>query len=283
MGMTANQQKPAGLFLSIATVLYGNDAAQVQRFCDSLSLSVQRLRSCIPVIRVELAVVDNAAAERGDCHARQFHQLPGIDEIHRILPDRNLGYGRAHNLCINPHSDVHLILNPDVYLDEDALVAGVGFLNRQPETGMVTPFGVDDHNQPLFLSKRYPTVLDFLLRGFAPAYIRRLFSHRLAHYEMQSEYLSQYPSDNVEIASGCCMLVRTALLRQLHGFCEEYFLYFEDFDLSVRLREHALITFVPQMKIVHDGGHAARKGWWHIRQFATAGYRFFSTHGWQWW
>lgn len=274
---------PELIYLSIATVLYRSDDAQLQRFRDCLVASVQRLRHERPVARVSLAVVDNAAAEDGDRFSRLFTRLPGIDALRFIQPDHNLGYGKAHNLCLHQGSDFHLILNPDVYLSADALLAGIDYLQAHPATGMVTPYGENDRGEPLFLSKRYPTVLDFLLRGFVPACLRHLFAERLAHYEMHREYLSDSPSDAVEIASGCCMLLRTALLHKLHGFSEAYFLYFEDFDLSVRLRQHALITLVPAMKIIHDGGHAARKGWWHIRQFSRAGFRFFSTHGWRYW
>lgn len=273
----------AAIYLSISTVLYRSDESQLLRFRDSLAASVRQLRDRKPVARVSMAVVDNAAAEDGDHHSRLFTRLPGIDAVRFIQPERNLGYGKAHNLCLHQGGDFHLILNPDVYLDPDALAAGIDYLQQHPATGMVTPYGTDNHGQPLFLCKRYPTVLDFLLRGFAPPALRKLFAVRLAHYEMHREYLAGVPCDDVEIASGCCMLLRTGLLHSVHGFCEDYFLYFEDFDLSVRLRQHAAISFVPQMKIIHDGGHAARKGWWHIRQFVRAGFRFFSSHGWRWW
>ncbi len=111
----------------------------------------------------------------------------------------------------------------------------------------MTPYGINDHGDPLFLSKSHPTVLDFLLRGFAPAVVRRVFTARLARYERREAYLGTMPDETVEIASGCCMLVRMPLLRQLGGFSEAYFLYFEDFDLSVRLRRAALIAFVPSI------------------------------------
>lgn len=280
--MPAESTPPEPVCLSIATVLYRSGDAQLQRFRDSLVASVQRLRAARPVARVSLTVVDNAAAEDGDRFSRLFTRLPGIDTLRFIQPDHNLGYGKAHNLCMHQGGDFHLILNPDVYLSAEALLAGIDYLHTHPATGMVTPYGENDRGEPLFLSKRYPTVLDFLLRGFVPLAVRQHFRQRLAHYEMHREYLANQPSDAVEIASGCCMLLRTSLLHKLHGFSEDYFLYFEDFDLSVRLREQAVITFVPQMKIVHDGGHAARKGWWHIQQFSRSGFRFFSQHGWRW-
>lgn len=280
MHTTNHQESP--IYLSIATVLYRSGRRQLEQFRDSLLSSVQQLRQARPVARVSLVIVDNAASEDGNQYSGMFITLPGIDAVRFIQPEKNLGYGPAHNLCMDQGGDYHLILNPDVYLAPDSLIAGLDFLRDNPDTGMVTPYGVNDHNEPLFLSKRYPSVLDFLLRGFVPPVFRKLFAQRLAHYEMHQEYLSATPCKQVEIASGCCMLLRTDLLHKLHGFCEDYFLYFEDFDLSVRLREQASIAFVPQMKIIHDGGHAARKGWWHIRQFSSSGRRFFSTHGWRW-
>ncbi len=286
-GMLYNPAMPdhnnhaAPVYLSISVVLYRNDSEQLLRFRQALVDSVAELRNARPVGKVSLAVVDNAASEEGDRHSRLFTALPGFDAIRFVQAEENLGYGRAHNRCFQQGCDFHLILNPDVYLAHDALRVGVDYLLSHPQTGVVTPYGENDAGQPLFLSKRYPSVLDFLLRGFAPQGLRRLFSQRLSHYEMHREYLSGEACDEVEIASGCCMLVRTELLQRLCGFREDYFLYFEDFDLSVRARQYARISYVPQMKIVHDGGHAARKGWWHIRQFAISGWRFFCTHGWR--
>ncbi len=281
-GRVSADQTASPIFLSISVVLYRNNTAQLLRFRNTLVNSIKQLRSVRSVARVSLAVVDNAAHEDGDLFSPLFTCAEGIDSVRFICPDKNLGYGSAHNLCMHQGSDYHLLLNPDVYLDVHALTAGLDYLLTHPQVGMATPYGTSKEGQPLFLCKRYPTVLSFILRGFAPTPLRHLFKKRLAHYEMRDEYLSQQACDNAEIASGCCMLVRTELLHALHGFSPDYFLYFEDFDLSMRLRAKALIAFVPAMRIVHDGGHASRKGWWHIQQFARSGYRFFSQHGWRW-
>lgn len=273
---------PAPLYLSMSVVLYHNEVLQLERFRAALVTAVASLRTQLPVAKVTLAVVDNAAAEGQSQLASLFARVPGFDAVRFIQAEYNLGYGRAHNRCLDQGADVHLILNPDVYLAPDALVEGVRYLDAHPHVGLVTPYGENDRGEPLFLSKRYPTVLDFLLRGFAPAAIRQWFSSRLARYEMRDTYLGNTPCDTIEIASGCCMLVRSSLLRQLGGFSEAYFLYFEDFDLSVRLRRLSAIAFVPSMKIVHEGGHAARKGWRHVYLFARSGFRFFHDNGWHW-
>jgi hypothetical protein len=79
------------------------------------------------------------------------------------------------------------------------------------------------------------------------------------------------------------MLCRRAALEQVGGFHPDYFLYFEDFDLSLRLATVTRLAYAPQVRIVHLGGHTARKGWRHIGLFLWAAVRFFRRHGWRWW
>ena len=71
-------------------------------------------------------------------------------------------------------------------------------------------------------------------------------------------------------------------MEEVGGFDEQYFLYFEDFDLSMRLRKFGRLMYVPSVRIVHHGGYAASKGWKHLRMFASSGFRFFRQHGWRW-
>ena len=79
------------------------------------------------------------------------------------------------------------------------------------------------------------------------------------------------------------MLARAEVLRALGGFSSRYFLYFEDFDLSLRLGRIAAIAYVPAVRIVHLGGEAARKGRLHQRLFLRSALTFFGSHGWKLW
>ena len=112
--------------------------------------------------------------------------------------------------------------------------------------------------------------------------LRRLFDSRLARYEYR-ELAQQQVATAVELISGCFMLCRTAALQQVGGFDERYFLYFEDFVLSLALGRIGELHHVPQCRITHHGGGAARKGWRHIVMFARSGWRFFNSNGWRWW
>jgi GT2 family glycosyltransferase len=48
------------------------------------------------------------------------------------------------------------------------------------------------------------------------------------------------------------------VLRAVGGFSPDYFVYFEDYDLSVRLGRRASLAFVPAVRITHAGGNTAR-------------------------
>ena len=114
-----------------------------------------------------------------------------------------------------------------------------------------------------------------------PKNFKKLFYKRLADYEMH-ELSETTPTKNIPIVSGCFMLCRSGVIESLSGFDPRYFLYFEDFNLSLRVGEISSIAFVPAVRIKHAGGGASKKGIHHIKLFIRSGYRFFSHHGWKW-
>jgi len=235
--------------------------------------------------RVSVVLVDNASGERyRDQVSRLVQDWPDADGFTlrcEWLPD-NRGYGHGHNTAMKSlASDVHLVLNPDVELETDTLRAGLSFLARNRDVVLVSPKVYGRGGEQEFLCKRYPSVLVLLLRGFAPRCIQRLFRRRLAAYEMRDVCGDDRPVE-VGIASGCFMLMRTPVLLEEGGFNERFFLYFEDFDLSLRLEHKGRLVFEPAMRIVHHGGYAASKGWQHLRYFISSGVLFFNRHGWRW-
>jgi GT2 family glycosyltransferase len=194
----------------------------------------------------------------------------------------NVGFGRGHNLGMRAaDAAVHLILNPDVEMDEDALDAGVRYLEAHPEAGAVMAAARDDDGERLYLAKSMPSVLALLLRGFAPAWLRSRFQGVLDRYEMRERdwTIEQFP---ILVAGGCFLLCRRSALDAVGAFDEGYFLYFEDYDLSMRLARTAPVGYSPAVRVIHHGGGAARKGWQHTLWFITSARRFFATHGWRW-
>ena len=146
---------------------------------------------------------------------------------------------------------------------------------------MLSPSAFDSNRRQLYLCKRYPSVLDLLIRGFLPHRLRSAFSARLARYEMRDLMSKDEVFWNPELVSGCFMLFRREVFESLQGFSPNYFMYFEDFDISIRTRKISSIAYVPSVKIEHYGGYASRKGLKHIFMFLRSAKTFFNSHGWK--
>lgn len=266
--------------LSISLVSYKSDQQLLLRTLNSLRVAISALQAA-QQFHVTLSLIDNG--NEADSLVRLMQQSELQQMGHVIRNNSNVGFGAANNQCIKAaSSEFHLVLNPDVELAPDALTVGVGYLQRHPEVVAVSPRCTNGVGASEFLCKRYPAITDLLLRGFAPAPLKQCFRKRLAHYEYQQLVLA---NDNaaVELISGCFMLCRTPALQQAGGFDERYFLYFEDFALSLELGKLGELHFVPGCHIVHHGGGAARKGLKHIRHFVQSAGRFYYRYGWKFW
>ena len=269
--------------ISISVVVYHSDLHVLMQTLKSLYVALRRTfqEGLIKQASVQIICNDDSANHLRDA----LQSLASADDIALSILSApvNIGYGAAHNVAITAaKTTFHLVLNPDVILAPDALQAGLAFLTANPEVSAASPLVTDGKGGRQYLCKRYPRVMDLVLRGFLPNMARKHFQQRLAYYEMQ-DLSEQQPAKNIPIISGCFMLFRTRPLQKLEGFNPRYFLYFEDFDLSLRASVAGNLAFVPAMQIVHLGGHSARKGWRHISLFVRSGIRFYSTWGWRLW
>jgi GT2 family glycosyltransferase len=268
------------LSLSVAIVTYHTPAAVLESCLLSLQRALQTLTQH-GSWQAQIVIIDNGATPAALTALLQKLQLQNRVQV--IANAQNVGFGAAHNQAIHAASShYHLILNPDVEMAPTALSAGLAYLQQQQQVVALSPRCTNQAGQVEYLCKRYPTVLDLLLRGFAPKRLQQLFQKRLDAYACV-DLCSTTSTSEVPLISGCWMLCRTPALQAVGGFDARYFLYFEDFALSLALQQHGHLHYFPASQIVHHGGYAARKGWRHIRYFACSAWRFFHQHGWRWW
>jgi len=212
-----------------------------------------------------------------------FRQFEKINSTLRVEEGHgNIGYGQAQNLVLNRDTnDFHVFMNPDVRVAFNSLSEGAEFLKIDPSVMAISPKCRSPKGEFQFLCKTYPSVFELFLRGFAPRSLKEYYRDRLARHEIRNiAWLSH--KVGVPIISGCFMFCRKAAIQQVSGFDEKYFLYFEDFDLSLRLGQIGNLAFVGDVMIEHAGGNASKKGLKHILMFMNSAYKFFSTHGWKW-
>ncbi len=266
---------------SATIVTYRPDIPVLQRSVASLAAAVSRARDVGLVSDAVLYIVDNGPAEALGPIAEATKSFATAGKLEILHGHGNVGYGRANNLVLpRLESDAHLVMNPDVELDRDTLVAAIEELQVDARIGAVAPAVRGPLGERQYLCKRYPSVWVLFLRGFAPEFMRRWFSAPLDRYEMR-DLADDKPAVPVPLASGCFMLMRTAIFRKVEGFDPRFFMYFEDYDLSLRIGRHAHVAYVPQARIVHYGGEASRKGLKHVGWFMRSAWKFFATHGWK--
>lgn len=271
--------------LSVSVVTYNSSFDLLCKTIDALHFACGSVREAGVALSVQFILVDNST---DSVYQQRLQHLISddaqrrFDQVNIWHPGHNIGFGAAHNLALDrANSDFHLVLNPDVEMSHDALVVALEYMLRHPDVVVINPQAVDGVGQPQYLCKRYPSVLVLLLRAFAPDFLKNRFSSYLHSYEMRDQAETGIESD-VPLASGCCMVTRTSALRAVEGFSNQYFMYFEDFDLSLRLADVGRLVYLPTMQIVHYGGYSARKGWHHISMFVRSGWTFFKRHGWCW-
>lgn len=267
--------------LSVSVVVYRPHVAQLERTLSTLRDSWTALRRIAPGLSASFFLVDNGGAPDMTSTVRAFADLNIPCTV--IAGHGNVGYGAGHNLALaQSNSTYHLVLNPDVELAADALEKALAFLDANAGYGLLTPYICDETGDQQFLCRRFPTVLDLLVRGFLPTTLRAPFASRLARYEMRDVVNERDSVINPPIVSGCFMLFRTEVLQCLNGFDDRYFLYFEDYDLSLRTHDVSDVVYLPTVRILHHGGGASRKGWLHVRLFVASMVRFFNRFGWRW-
>jgi len=275
--------------LTVSIVTFEPDLALLERCLRALAAALDAAREAGQLRGANVVLVDNtgdrATAEAVVGLGETRFKDAGVT-MNYLHGHANIGYGSAHNLVMHGgNTHYHLVLNPDAELAPDALTVALAYLNGHPEVGVLAPAVIGPEGAPEFLCKRYPSLLDLALRGFAPAAIQRLFRQRLERYEMRDVIDpadAQSTVTPIPMISGCFMLARRKPIDVTGGFDPGFFLYFEDFDWSLRLNRVTQSAYVPAVRIIHHGGGAARKGWRHVLRFTTSAVRFFNKHGWKW-
>ena len=178
---------PSSLQVSIVT--HRPDIRLLERTLRKLALAIGAAREDGALRTVHVALIDNSEDRLVGGKVTALGKARFADSgVHVIYlhGHANIGYGAAHNLVLHgTGSDYHLVLNPDVELEADALINGVRWLDAHPEVGALAPSVSRPDGGREYLCKRYPAVFDLFLRGFAPAFMRALFKRRLHRYEMR--------------------------------------------------------------------------------------------------
>ncbi|MBC7842664.1 MAG: glycosyltransferase [Gemmatimonadaceae bacterium] len=183
--------------------------------------------------------------------------------VHLHRNSERLGFGANHNAAFERSRGRHfVVVNPDIRLRSFRLDDFADALT-DASVGAVAPRVVDSAGMLQDSVRRFPTI-----KRLAWRYLSR---------DWRSEYAPTKSNQVVDWAAGMFLVVRNEAWRQVRGFDERFFMYFEDVDLCRRLGTHGWrVLYVPSLEVVHDARRATHRDPVHLRWHVRSALRYFS-------
>lgn len=215
---------------------------------------VQSIRTFTGVYTYEILIVDNHSPDDS------LLILGELEDIRLIANTDNDGFGKANNMAAAEAEGKYLFfINPDAYLLSDATSRFIDYLERHAST-RIAALGADlqdetGHKQMSY--GNFPSLMEvFSYIGFYrfwPEYHQRRLS-------ISKKNSSEEPIV-VDYILGAAMFFRADVFKELGGFDEDFFLYFEETELAYRVWKAGYsIWLLPEVRIVHPEGNFDRDG-----------------------
>ncbi len=217
-------------------------------------------------MNVEIYVLDNHSSDNTVSVIRKY-----FPRVHLIESSENLGFGRGHNEILKRiSSEFHMVVNPDIQFTPEVVSKLTAFMCRYPEVGIVTPKIRNADGSEQFLPKRDPKFSYVILSKFRPFYFFR------DEYTRADEVFNR--PTRILSSTGCFFMIRTDMFRKVNGFDEQFFMYFEDADLSRRVRKKSVIVFYPNAFVYHAWKRDNTRSFRGIKIFLISMLKYF----WKW-
>lgn len=188
---------------------------------------------------LEVIIIDNASA---DGSAESLKTKYG-EKIKLIANQKNLGFAGANNQgAAIAQGDFLFFLNSDTIISTDVLSDCLQLFRRDESLGIISPrllLPDGSYQQAAF--------------GNFPKLKKLIFKRQQKNLEpkLDSSYLA------VDWVSGCALMIKREAFKDLKGWDENFFLYFEDVDLCRRAWQNQYrVAVCLSTNLVHLGGQS---------------------------
>ena len=188
----------------------------------------------------KLFLIDNSVSNK-------FHDKYIDPQIEYIFNERNIGFGRGHNVVLNKIENLskyHLILNPDVSFDSQVISTLAERIKDEDTIAMIAPKVTFRDGVLQYTARKYPSFFELIFRRL------KWFKNYTYRKEYRSYDLSEpfFP----DFIHGCFMLFRTKDLINVGGFDERFFMYMEDVDICRKIDQMGKKKlYYPKVQITH--------------------------------
>lgn len=164
---------------------------------------------------LEVVLVDNNSKDGSLEMARS-----NFSKAHFIKNEENLGFAAGVNVgirfALERAADYVLLLNNDAEVEPDSLSKLVAMAENDNQIGIVSPVVFSAESKDIWFS-----------------------GGKIDWWRMKTVHIPKISTDDYyesEFISGCAMLIRKDVFKKIGLFDEDFFLYWEDVDFTVRAR-----------------------------------------------
>lgn len=195
----------------------------------------------------ELVVSDNDSHDGSLELAKNY-----FSGAHFIKNEENIGFAAGNNVAIRfaleKFADYIFLLNNDATIEKDTLLKLVSLAEKDKKAGIISPVILNGSGNIWFAGGKI-----------------KWLAMKAAHFFRTNKTNGTYLTDYI---SGCAMLVKKDVFREIGLLDEKYFLYYEDADFCLRARKRDFkCLVVPSAKVTHlekSEGNLENKTYWLV-------------------
>jgi GT2 family glycosyltransferase len=200
-----------------------------------------------------IIVIDNASSDDSD----DMLKLE-FGDVKVIANTENRGFAAANNQGMLASKGRYiLLLNSDTIVLDNAIDKAVAFADAHKQAAVVGPRVLNPDNTLQLTCFMFPSILNMLLSA---SYLYKLFPKSRFFGRERMTWWSRDDVREVDVVTGCFMLVRREAIEAVGMMDERFFMYGEETDWCYRFKQAGWkVMFTPMSTIIHLGGQSSRK------------------------
>jgi GT2 family glycosyltransferase len=240
--------------ICITVIIVSYKSAQLT--VDAIASVFQEKNKCTN-LNVNVVVVDNASGDT-PVIAAAVKKEQWSEWVTVLTAPKNGGfsygnnYGFQYALQQGPVDYFHL-LNPDTQMRPGSLKALVDFMESNNKVGIAgSSFEtLDGKSWPYAF--RFPSLISEFESALQFGPITKLLKNKIVPVVMGDE------NTPIDWIAGASMLIRCSVVKELRGFDESYFLYYEETDFCLRAKKAGYATwYIPKSRVMHILGQSTK-------------------------
>jgi len=204
-------------------------------------------------VNYEVIVIDNASTDGSPDMVRD-----NFKKVVLIENQKNLGFAGANNQGMAVAKGRYvLLLNSDTIVLDNAIANTVRFADANPSAAVIgcRVLNSDGTLQPTCFM--YPSILNMVLSS---SYLAKLYPKNRFFGREKMTWWNRSDVREVDVVTGCFMLVRRQAIELVGMMDERFFMYCEETDWCYRFKKNGWKNvFTPVGQIIHLGGQSTAK------------------------